>query len=116
MTELELFLSMPDVSEVTDTVFVINTFEDLCAFIEKGLITNAYMSKTFFKKQPKAIITRWYGADSYKTCVTKKNFVPIEYKFAYEDESYKSINFYKANLTADDFCEYLKDRGITYLA
>ena len=105
-----------DESEVTDTVFVINTFEDLCAFIEKGLIINAYMSKTFIKKQPKALITRWYGIDSYKTGVTKKNFVPIEYKFAYEDESYKSINFYKVNLTADDFCEYLKDRGITYLA
>ena len=105
-----------DESEATEAVFVINTFENLCALIEKGLIINAYMSKTFFKKQPKAVITRWYGIDSYKTGVTKKNFIPIECKFSYEDESRESINFYKENLTADDFCEYLKDRGITYLA
>lgn len=105
-----------DESEATEAVFVIDSFENLCALVKKGLIKNAYMSKTFFKKQPKAVITRWYGIDSYKNSVTKKNFVPIEYKYTYEDKSCESINFYRESLTADDFCEYLKDRGVTYLA
>lgn len=105
-----------DEADATDTVFIINTFENLCALIEKGLIRNACMGKTLFKKRPKAIITRWCGINSYETNVTEKNFVPIEYKYTYEDKSCESIDFYRENLTADEFCEYLKDRGITYLA
>lgn len=106
-----------DESDATDTAFVINTFENLCSLVEQGMIRNAYMSKTIFGGQPKVVVRRWFGGlDSYKTAVTKKNFIPIEYKFTYTDKSSNNIDTYKEFLTADDFCKYLKDRGITYLA
>lgn len=106
-----------DELNATDATFVINTFEHLYTLVEQGMIRNAYISKTIFGKQPKVVIRRWFGGlDSYKTAVTKKNFVPIEYKFTYTDKSNNNIDTYREFLTADDFCEYLKDRGITYLA
>lgn len=106
-----------DELDATNATFTIDTFEHLCALVEQGMIRNAYMGKTIFGSQPKVIIRRWYGGlDSYKTTVTKKNFVPIEYRFTYTDKSNNNIDTYKEFLTADEFCEYLKDRGITYLA
>lgn len=106
-----------DELDATDTVYTIDSFERLFKLVEMGMIANAYIGKTLFGSRPKVVIRRYCGGlDSYKTHVTEKNFVPIEYKYTYKDKSSENIDTYREFLTADEFCEYLKDRGITYLA
>lgn len=95
-----------------DKTFELNTFEEVVQAIENGLIHRAEVGRTFFGNKPMIILNTddLYG---FSIKMTEKNFKPIRVKHAWED--YKkiiSINALAKELPADEFCEYLKDRGI----
>jgi hypothetical protein len=89
----------------------ITSFEDAKEIVESNLIMNAEMGKTFFTKKP---VLRFSVLDYFDGVVTftEKQFKSFEYKIAYEEESNLSIKTVMELLTADEFCEYLKDKGI----
>ncbi|MBQ8792763.1 MAG: hypothetical protein IJZ62_04040 [Clostridia bacterium] len=95
-----------------DKVFELNTFEEVVQAIENGLIHQAEVGRTFFGNKPMIILHTddLYG---FKIKMTEKNFKPVRVKHTWEDYKQRiTINSLAKELPADEFCEYLKDRGI----
>lgn len=89
--------------------FTIKTFDELVDLVEKDLFMNAEISKNFFRKT----VVRLSNSGSFSPVeVTAKNFKPIEVRCAYNKISV-SMKELAEKLDADNFCEYLRDRGIT---
>jgi len=89
--------------------FTIKTFDELVKLVQDDLFMNAELSKNFFRKT----VVRLSNAEDYcSTAITERNFKPIEIRCAYNKLSL-TIKELADLLSADDFCEYLKDKGIT---
>ena len=92
-----------------DEVTIIRSFEHLVSLVE--CIPNASI-KTFFGK---IYAVKLQGNIYDSKTIFKKRFKPIEIRERYIREDNLSIDNLKSYLKADDFIEYLKDRGITKL-
>lgn len=88
--------------------FEVSTFQDALKFID--IIPNAEVGETWFTKKPMIEIFIRAPLDNIRT--TKKNFRPFYVKFEYVEHKNSSFSFLSENLPGDDFCEWLKDRGI----
>ena len=84
------------------------TFSQACEYTK--YIYNANVITTLFTKKP--MIEMNIG-DSRVT-YTEKNFKPFEIKIVYKEVNYLSMSDLSSMLTADEFCEYLKDRNILF--
>lgn len=97
-------------TEAKDTLVWYTTFETLYRAVDKGEIKNAYVSRTFWKKKP-CVKFSTPMRDLQKT-ITCKNFYKVEMKMQYVPIQNYSIKQLTNELSAEDFIEYCKDRGV----
>lgn len=101
-----------EVSETNSTEYTLHTFEEAFAAVADNHIRNAETSTTLFRNRPTVEIS-WGDIGRCKTVLTEKNFRPVYVKWAWEEvEKAYSIKSLADLLPAEQFCEYLKDRGI----
>lgn len=103
------YCSEEDAKEGKEEVFEVSTFEDALKFID--IIPNAEVGETWFTK--KLMIEIFIRAPFDNIRMTKKNFKPFYVKFEHIEYKNFSFSFLSENLPGDDFCEWLKDRGMT---
>ena len=96
--------------EVEREVFYekVETFSQACESTK--YIYNANVITTLFTKKP---MIEMNVGDSRIT-YTEKNFKPFEVKVVYKKINYLSMSELSSMLTADEFCEYLRDRNILF--
>lgn len=95
-----------------DEVFELNTFAEAIEAIKNGRIHRAEIDHTFFGNKPMIVLR---VADLYydKITMTEKTFKPIRIKYTWEVHNRRvTMDTLSNQLSADEFCEYLKDRGI----
>lgn len=95
-----------------DECFELNTFAEAVEAIKKGAIHRAEIDYTFFGKKPMIVLRK---ADLYcdRVVLTEKTFKPIRVKYTWEVHNRRiTMDTLFDQLSADEFCEYLKDRGI----
>jgi hypothetical protein len=99
-----------------DEYFELNTFAEAVEAIKRGAIHRAEIDHTFFGKKPR-IVLRVGDIHHDRITMTERTFKPIRVKRTWE--AYDQTITAKAlsnELPADDFCEYLKDRGILQIS
>ena len=72
------------------------------------------VGKTLFTKEPKLeylLNNERSWLDNTNCSCTRKKFKSLEIRAIYKDTNY-TIEVLKTNLSAESFCEYLRDRGI----
>lgn len=89
---------------------VIPTFEKLVEAIEKNFVIGDVYRYNFFGERIHVRINADCGMASY--WVKKKAFRPIEVQYRYIEVN-PTMKQLQSELTADEFCEYLRDRGIS---
>ena len=99
------------VEPVEDKVVVLETFEQAYEYIKADKLMNAEIDTTFFKGR-KQIHISTANLDCRKS-FTEKNYQPIIVKTVLEEKTNVSIESLSHFLSADEFCEWLKDRNIT---
>ena len=111
-TSIWNYIRYVEVSETNSTEYTLHTFEEAFAAVCDNHIRNAETSSTLFRNRP--IIEIGWG-DIYKprTEIREKNFKPIHVKWEWEEVTKAYTMKDLADLLpADQFCDYLKDRGI----
>ena len=97
--------------EKKDTPIKYESFEKLYNDVEKGKIINAYCGTTFFKKR-RAVKFSTETTDMPIT-ITEKNFQYVGIGKLYKDVTdIFTIRELSDILTADEFCDFLKDRKV----
>lgn len=86
-------------------------WEEAITFVTDYCLSGQVLT-TFFKKRPYCLRTPADGI-SY-THTMKKNFKSIEIKLELRPFT-ESMNVLMKELSADELCEYLKDRGVQYV-
>ena len=94
--------------EAKDDVYEIGTFEKALAFVR--FIYNATIKRTWLRKNQviELILTELL----HKKQIKKKGFKPFYIKYQFVEQKNCSFNFLNEQLCGDDFCEWLKDRGM----
>lgn len=89
------------------------SFDEALELVEEGFIMNAECDRTFFTHRPRIQLSTseslfdgasYYTERTLKTLKIKKEYIPYN----------GSIKDIATLLTAERFCEYLKDHGIAY--
>lgn len=89
-----------------------DNFKKAFEWIEQGYLQNAETTKTLFRHRPQIhISTASMNCDS--VFYTEKNFKPFDVRIEYV-ENEVSLRELSGMLKADEFCEYLKDRNISF--
>lgn len=86
-------------------------WEDAMMFVEDHCL-NGKVLTTFFRNKPCGLKTPGDGIDY--TYTMKKDFKSIELKIELRPFT-KSMDTLMKYLSADELCEYLKDRGVQYV-
>lgn len=99
-----------------DTVeYTLNTWKEAYEAVESNRIRNASAYRTLFGNKP-AIEFSWNSLERSRTTLTEKSFKPVHVKWVWEEVSELYTIQDLANLLpANQFCEWLKDRGITMI-
>lgn len=85
------------------------TFQDLCEWVETGHVWNAKAEKTLFGKRQ---IRFKSGFDTY--VVREKNYKPVTIWHHLKHEPNLTVKTLMEVMRADDFCEYLRERRISF--
>lgn len=99
------------VEPIEDKIVVLETFEQAYEYIKADKLMNAEIDTTFFKGR-KQIHISTVDFD-YRESFTEKNYKPIIVKTVFEERTGFSIKSLAHLLSAEEFCEWLKDRNIT---
>lgn len=107
-----------DVSFFTSTVYEepqdklvwYTTFETLYNAVNNGEIKNAYTSRTFWRKIP--CIQLSVTTEDFPKTITTTNFNKVEMRVIYAPLKRYTIKQLADWLSADDFIDYCKDRGV----
>ena len=101
------------VEPAEDKVVVLETFEQAYEYIKANKLMNAEIDTTFFRGRKQIhILTADLDYDCRRS-FTEKNYKPIIVKTVLEEKTDASIENLSHFLSADEFCEWLKDRNIT---
>ena len=102
-----------DEKECETVEYTLETFEEACKAVSENRIRNGEMSSTLFGNKPLIEIS-WGDIYKCKTVLSQKNFKPIHVKWQWEEvDRMYTMKDLTSVLPADQFCEWLKDRGIT---
>ena len=94
-----------------EKVLTINTFDKLVEAVKNKVIMNAGLTHTFFRRKPMVELRQGWDNDYF---VTEKNFKPIYVKEVWEElTEQKSFSKLADMLPAEEFVEYVIDRGMT---
>lgn len=90
-----------------------DNFQKAFEWIEQGYLQNAETTKTLFRHRPQIhISTASMKCDG--VFYTEKNFKPFDVRIEYIEKNEISLRELSGMLKADEFCEYLKDRNISF--
>ena len=89
-----------------------DNFQKAFEWIEQGYLQNAETTKTLFRHRPQIHISI-ASMKCDDVFYTEKNFKPFDVRIEYIEKNKISLRELSGMLKADDFCEYLKDRGIS---
>ena len=108
VTNISMGRPLPRLSEddIPDEDFIFNNFESAFEFFSKHLFFGISASTLFGKS---------YISSDYFPTITKKNFKPFMVKKCYLDITDRiPIQELAKDLSADDFCRFLKDRDVAF--
>ena len=97
-------------TKAKDTLVWYTTFDALYRDVDRDKIKNAYVSRTFWKKKPCVKFSTAMRA--LQKTITYKNFYKVEMKIQYTPIKNYSIKQLADWLSAEDFIEYCKDKGV----
>ena len=109
-TSIFYHLSYLAEEETQTTERVFTDFQKAYEYVENGGVMNAETNRTLFRNRPEIKLST---VDDY--CVsyyTEKNFKSLAVRWEYKEVK-PTMKTLADLLTADEFCEYLTDRGIT---
>ena len=105
-------ISYREKDECVDKYRTIDTWKDAVGYVAEGLLPNAEMHMTLFRKKIYLIFPNNDIRKDFRTVIDKKDFKKLEVRVIYK-EPVLTIKQLANILEADEFCEYLKDRGIS---
>lgn len=98
--------------ERPDRELSFETFEEAYDAVEKGVVMNAWVDKTFFFKEP-CIRFSFAGVVETPKPITKKNFKSLKTLSVYKDvTNFYSVKDLMSLLTAENFVDWAKDNGL----
>ena len=109
-TSIFYHLSYIEDTDAITTERVFTDFQEVYEFIANDGVMNAESTHTLFRNRPEIRLSTVDG-----DCVsyyTEKNFKSLAVRWDYREVK-PTIKTLADLLTADEFCEYLTDRGIT---
>ena len=110
-TSIWSHINYMEMDECKTTEFTLNTFNEAYAAIANDRIRNAEIGATLFGK-PTIEISRKDFIDKF--VMNERTFKPISVKWEWQEvERNYTIKDLANLLPAEQFCEWLKDRGIT---
>ena len=97
--------------EEVDTTLVLDnvSFEEAREFLSHTLLDGVWNGSTFFRHKPTIAVSYQDAWD----WVEYRHFDRISYKREYKEYQGVSFKWLMDHLTADQFIQYLKERGIT---
>ena len=99
------------VESTEEKVVALETFEQAYEYIKADKLMNAEIDTTFFKGRKQIHIST---ADlDFRKSFTEKNYEPIIVKTVFKEMTNVSIENLTHSLSAEEFCEWLKDKNIT---
>ena len=97
------------------TEYTLETWEEAYEAVKNKHIRNAEVGLTLFRNRDTIEIT-WGDLYRSKSVMTEKKFIPIHVKWQWEEVTRAySIKDLADLLPAKQFCEWLKDQGITQI-
>lgn len=99
-------------SECDEKYRKITNWKNALSYVEEDYIPNASVEHTFFRNIPYLKLPKNNTFDYPWTEVKEKEFVSLEVRVIYLEFS-TNFKALAELLSADDFCAYLKDRGIS---
>ena len=111
-TSIFYHLSYVEEEEAATTERVFTDFQEAYEFVKNGGVMNAEATHTLFRNRPEIKLST--ADDCCAGYYTEKNFKSLAVRWEYA-EAQPTIKTLTSLLTADEFCEYLKDRGITQI-
>jgi hypothetical protein len=97
------------------TEYTLETWKEAYEAIKTNHVRNAEVGLTMFGKRD-TIEIGWGDLYQHKSVMTEKKFIPIHVKWVWEDVTRNySIKDLADLLPAKQFCEWLKDQGITQI-
>ena len=90
-----------------------DNFQKAFEWIEQGYLQNAETTKTLFRHRPQIHIST-ASMECNDAFYTEKNFKPFDVRIEYIEKNEISLRELSGMLKADEFCEYLKDRNISF--
>ena len=111
-TSVFYHLSYLKEEEAQTTERIFTNFQEAYEYIKNNGVMNAEAGRTFFRNKPEIKLST---ANDY--CLgyyTEKNFKSLAVRWEYKEVK-PTMKTLSNLLTADEFCEYLTDRGITKL-
>lgn len=95
--------------------YTLETFEEAFSEVADKCIRNAQIGTTLFRHHP-TIEIEWGSINRPKSEMTEKTFKPLRVKWEYKEVTkLYTIKDLSNLLPADQFCEWLKDKGITVI-
>lgn len=85
------------------------SFAEAYEYLTQYLLCGLYINTTFFRKKPTIEVSYNDAWDN----VVYRHFDTISYKREYEEYKNVSLKWLMEHATADQFIQYLKERGIT---
>lgn len=109
-TSIFYHLGYLEEEEAATTERVFTNFHEAYEYVKNDGVMNAEATYTLFRNKPEIKLSTAddLGAGYY----TEKNFKSLVVRWVYV-ESQPTIKTLASMLTADEFCQYLTDRGIT---
>ena len=102
-----------EVGECDTLEYTLETWEDAYSAVDANKIRNASTFTTFFGNKP-AIEFSWGRLERSRTTLTERTFKPVRVKWQWEEvDRVYTMKDLADILPAEQFCEWLKDRGIT---
>ena len=102
-----------EVGECDTLEYTLETWEDAYSAVDANKIRNASTFTTFFGNKP-AIEFSWGRLERSRTTLTERTFKPVRVKWQWEEVDRVYTMKDLADILPDEqFCEWLKDRGIT---
>jgi spore coat polysaccharide biosynthesis protein SpsF (cytidylyltransferase family) len=96
--------------EVENTLVLDNvSFEEARKYLSEHLLDGVWNDNTLFRNKP-TVVVRYQDAWD---CVEYRHFDTMSYKREYKEDKNVSFKWLTEHLTADQFIQYLKERGIT---
>ena len=96
--------------EVEDKLVLDNvSFDEAREYLSKNILSSVWNDSTFFRHKPTVEVCYTGAWDP----VSYRHFNTLSYKRKFEEDKNVSIEWMIQHLSADQFIQYLKERGIT---